>query len=116
MRYTSNKRLARDAQKLSSELVAFSSSRAQKTERKSDEPFDEYRKRVIREETETQSLYAKLYYSRVAKMRDRFAKRGLTDEVVEEFYKKPVHPLAIREIGERISSMGTGYRQFPDEQ
>ncbi len=110
IRHASNKRLARDAQKLSSELVEFSSSRAQRTERKPDERFDEYRRRVIREDTETQSLYAKLYYTRVGSVRDQFAKRNLSDKALDEFYQKPVHPLAIREVGKRLSSMASRLR------
>ena len=110
-RYKSNRMLGAEALKLSSELIHFSNSRAQRTQRKPNESFTQYRNRIIAEDAETQSLYAKLYYRKVANLRDEFARRGLTDKDLDEFYERPSHPLGIREVGERLLYMGeTLYR------
>lgn len=105
-RYKSNRMLGAEALKFSSEVIHFSNSRAQLAQRKSNESFAQYRNRIIAEGAETQSLYAKLYYRKVASMRDEFARRGLTDKDLDEFYERPTHPLGIREVGERLSYMG----------
>jgi hypothetical protein len=104
-RYASKKVLAAETQRLSSELVDFSNSRAQRTQRNSGESFEQYRHRIMAEDIETQSLYAKLYYRKIATVRDEFARRGLTDMALDEFYHKPVHPLGIREVAERLAEM-----------
>ncbi len=87
----------------SGQLTRHKSNRMQ---RKSNESFAQYRNRIIAEDAETQSLYAKLYYRKAASMRDEFARRGLTDKDLDEFYERPTHPLGIREVGERLSYMG----------
>src|ERR1700730_427184 len=104
-RYASKRVLAAETQRLSSELVDFSSSRAQRTQRNSGESFEQYRNRIMAEDRETRSLYANLYYRKVATVRDEYARRGLTDMALDEFYSKPVHPLGIREVAQRLTDM-----------
>ena len=109
-RYESNRMLAAEAQRLCSKLIAFSNSRGQLMQRKSNESFEEYRNRIIAEDAETQALYATLYCGKVASMRGEFARRGLTDKGLDEFYERPTHPLGILEVGERLSYMGERLR------
>jgi hypothetical protein len=104
-RYASKRVLAADTLRLSSELVDFSNSRAQRTQRNSDESFEQYRNRIVAEDQETRSLYAKLYFRRIATVRDEYARRGLTDLALDEIYHRPVHPLGIREVAERLTDM-----------
>jgi hypothetical protein len=104
-RYASKRVLAGETQRLSSELVDFSNSRAQRTQRNPDETFEQYRNRIVAEDRETRSLYAELYYRKIATLRDEYARRGLTDMALDEFYHKPVHPLGIREVAERLTDM-----------
>ena len=104
-RHESKKILLTEAHTLSSELLNFSSSRAHLTQRKPGESFEAYQHRLLADDSETQSLYRTLYYSKVANVREKFAKRGLTDRDLDEFYKGPTHPLGIRDIGESLSHM-----------
>src|ERR1700732_581595 len=49
-RYASKRVLAAETQRLSSELIDFSISRAQRTHRHSDESFEQYRNRIVAED------------------------------------------------------------------
>lgn len=97
--------LARRAQGTAAQLVDFAQARAQLTERRPDESFDQYSRRVSAENAETQSLYSKQFYGQVAQLREEFAQRGVRDQELDQFYREPNVPIGIREVGERLSAL-----------
>jgi len=104
--------VATKALKIGAELIDFARDRARLMQRRPDESFDQYEQRISKQNAETQSLYSKTYYSKVAYLRYEFARRGLRDPELEEFYQRPAYPIAIREIGEKLFRMGVALRSW----
>ena len=98
------------AQKVDSALIDFAQTRAQLLQRNPDESFEQYERRISTENSDTQSLYSKLYEVRVARLRDGFAHRGLKTSELDEFYQRPGSAVAIREIGKMLFDMGAALR------
>lgn len=102
--------LAATAQKTGSALIDFAQARAQISQRKADESFEQYEQRISKENTDTQSMYSEQYSREVARLRDGFARRGLKMPELEGFYQRPGSTIAIREIGRTLLDMGTALR------
>ena len=98
------------AQKTGSALIDFAETRAQLLQRKPNESFEQYEQRILTENAETQSLYAKLYSSQVARLRDGLARRGLKAPELDEFYQKPGSAIAMLEIGRALFGIGAQLR------
>jgi hypothetical protein len=98
------------AQRAGSALIDFAQERFQFLQRKTNEPFDQYERRISTENATTQSLYSKLYSDEVARLRNGFARRGLRTSELDEFYKEPGSAIAIHEIGTTLFDMGVELR------
>lgn len=106
MRQERTQVFAARAQKAGSALIDFAQTRAQLSRRNPNEPFAQYEQRISRENADTQSLYSKLYSLEVARLRDGFARRGLTTPELDEFYQRPGSAIAVREVGRELFDMG----------
>ena len=98
------------AQETGSALIDFAETRAQLFGRKTNESFAQYEQRISTENADTQSLYSKLYSLKVARLRDRFARRGLNRPELDEFYQRPGSVVAVYEIGRSLFDMGSQLR------
>ncbi len=98
------------AQKTGSALIDFAQARAQLLQKNPDESFAQYEQRISAENSDTQSLYSKLYEVQVARLRDGFAHHGLKTSELDEFYQRPGSAVAIREIGRMLFDMGAALR------
>lgn len=99
--------LAATAQKTGSSLIDFAQARAQLSQRKTDESFEQYEQRISKENADTQSLYSEQYSVEVARLRDGLARRGLKTPDLDGFYQRPGSTIAIIEIGRTLLDMGT---------
>jgi hypothetical protein len=97
--------LASSAQKTAGELTDFAQAHAARMQRDENESIDHCVKKISAENLETQSLYGKLFYGRVSQLRDAFARRGVQDQELDEFYARPVYPIGILEVGSRLSML-----------
>ena len=102
--------LARTAQKTAARLIDFAQARSELMQRNPNESLDQYENRISAENSETQSEYLKQFYGQVAQLRDEFVRRGVEDQELDEFYQKPVYPIGIREVGERLSVLAASLR------
>ena len=98
------------AQKTGSALMEFAQTRAQLSQVKPNESFEQYEQRISTENSDTQSMYSKLYFLEVARLRDGFARRGLQTSELDEFYQRPGSAIAIRGIGRALFGMGAQLR------
>ena len=105
VRVEKKRMLALQARRTAAQLIDFARARAQLNARSPDEPADQYRVRVAAQNAETESFYAKKFYGQIAQLREEFARRGVTDNELDEFYGKPIYPIGIREVGERLYVM-----------
>lgn len=97
--------LALQARRTAADLIDFAQARAQLNTRNPNESADQYRVRISAENAETQSLYAKEFSGQIGHLRDEFARHGVTDKELDEFYVKPIYPIGIREVGQRLYVM-----------
>ena len=105
-----NQIFAASAQKTGSALIDLAQSRSQLLQRKTSESFAQYEQRIASENADMQSLYLKLHFPKVARMRDGFAQRGFKTAELDEFYQSPGSAIAIHEIGRALFDMGAELR------
>jgi hypothetical protein len=105
-----NQLFAATAQKTGSALLDLAQTRAQLSQRETNESFGQYEQRIALENAETQSSYLKLYSREVARLREGFASRGMDSPELDEFYQDPGSAIAIREIGRTLFEMGAALR------
>ena len=110
IRSESTQMLARTAQKTAAQLIDFAQARSQLMQRNPNESLDQYENRISAQNSETQSEYLKQFYGQVAQLRAELARRGVTDQELDEFYQQPVYPIGIREVGERLSVLAASVR------
>ena len=97
--------LARRAQRIAARLMDFAQDRAQLMQRNPKESLPDYENRISAVNSETQSLYARQFYGQIAQLRDEFARHGIADRELDEFYREPLYPIGIREVGERLTTI-----------
>ncbi len=97
--------LRADAAALASELISFADAQQRRVPSSDTRRWDTYTRELARVSSETQEEYREKYRARVEFLRQECAKRHLADPELDNFYRNPKSPLAVRSVGERLAYM-----------
>ncbi len=103
--YLAAGQLRADAAALAGELISFADAQQSRVPSPKSGRWDAYTRELTQVSSDTQEEYRRRFAARVAFLRREFAKRRLTDQEMDSFYRDPRSPLAVRSVGERLAYM-----------